>query len=415
MTKASSPSPDTTISSNDPGDETGRRYRYQWTYSAILACSLLDESQGISEIFCEHHEDSLAKHFDGMFTGIQVKTRAPNQPAWTSNDEQFKQSCARFIDLDTSYPNKFREFVFTTNHVFKQQKNTGTNIIFVLDEIHKSSNYDDILIKTVKKFINMISQTASTTPEIAFETLKKTHANAKLPKLEDIELRLISSLNNTWSKAKEYSQKKMIKAAKSLIGLCMEASTLSSEGALSTYISQTETDEDEIKRRIAGKKITKKILLDRLESNADSQLPLVGDHSLFEGFNAGSEDLLCKKLDAGGFSAVSRNSAINLRDKAEYLGIVWSKKEGELKGIEKYDHIQSIVLTDAASAFEETSTNDNFFGKEMLGSLRNKFRERIHENTILYDCSKEHLEGFAYSLTARCKVQWSIDTPWKNE
>jgi len=36
----------------------------------------------------------------------------------------------------------------------------------------------------------------------------------------------------------------------------------------------------------------------------------------------GNSDLLQKKLDAGGFSAVSRNSAEDLRDKADYLGLV---------------------------------------------------------------------------------------------
>jgi hypothetical protein len=45
--------------------------------------------------------------------------------------------------------------------------------------------------------------------------------------------------------------------------------------------------------------------------------------NLKEGWNQdrGSTDLLYKKLDAGGFSAVSRNSAEDLRDKADYLGI----------------------------------------------------------------------------------------------
>lgn len=54
-------SPADIAAQGDPGDETARRYFYQWSYTAILACGLLELNGEITEIFCEHHDDILAK------------------------------------------------------------------------------------------------------------------------------------------------------------------------------------------------------------------------------------------------------------------------------------------------------------------------------------------------------------------
>jgi hypothetical protein len=51
----------------------------------------------------------------------------------------------------------------------------------------------------------------------------------------------------------------------------------------------------------------------------------------------------------------------------------------------------------------------------MLSDLRSRFSSRRAAGAIFYDSSNEHLEGFAYSLTSECKVEWSIDRPWEAE
>jgi hypothetical protein len=66
--------PDVVPATDDPGDDTARRYRYQWTYAGIICCMLLDDTENVAEVFCEHHEDVLLKHTDLTFTGVQVKT-----------------------------------------------------------------------------------------------------------------------------------------------------------------------------------------------------------------------------------------------------------------------------------------------------------------------------------------------------
>jgi hypothetical protein len=79
MADAPNPSPEEVLAQNDPGDETANRYRFQWTWAAVVCCMMLDETEDVEEVFCEHHEDVLLKHRDGSFTGHQVKTRGDEQ------------------------------------------------------------------------------------------------------------------------------------------------------------------------------------------------------------------------------------------------------------------------------------------------------------------------------------------------
>ena len=53
------------------------------------------------------------------------------------------------------------------------------------------------------------------------------------------------------------------------------------------------------------------------------------------------------------------------------------------------------------------------FGPEMREDLRRRYQQRRSQGEQLFDCTDEHLEGIAYSLTSQCKVQWSIDRPWE--
>ena len=66
---------------------------------------------------------------------------------------------------------------------------------------------------------------------------------------------------------------------------------------------------------------------------------------------------------------------------------------------------------DAAQAYEMTKADDHPFGLGMLAELRSLFRQRRSEGARLYDCSDEHLEGFAYVLTSECHVLWSLSSP----
>jgi hypothetical protein len=414
MSDTTLPRPDQVLSTRDPGDETARRFRFQWTYAAITCCGLLDDTQDLSEVFCEHHEDVLIKHNDGTFSGLQVKTREQDQPPWKTADDGVKGACVRFAQLEMMFPGAFRAFRFLTNHSLHSAENS-TSLSFVLKTVKGVADPADLPLP-VLKFLQRIAKECNCSGDTVFASMRKAAAFDNLPKLQDIELRLVDSISDVWSHGGECTHVAIVNCARQLVFECSRASSLAHLDTLPAYVSViANPEETEMTNRIAAKRFDGLKVKNVLEKGLSVAAPLDGDPNEFTEPGTGAIDLLRGKLDAGGFSTVSRNSAIDLRDKADYLGIVWTKKYGRMAGLQRYGHIRSLVLSDAAKAFEASKLPDHPFGLTMLNSLRTNIAERRQNGSQLYDCTNEHLEGFAYSLTSECKVQWSLKLPWDEE
>jgi hypothetical protein len=70
----------------DPGDATGRNFRYQHAYGVMLLTAARRGLRPYSAIWCEHHEDFLAERHDGTFDGYQIKISRPERGAWRLTD-----------------------------------------------------------------------------------------------------------------------------------------------------------------------------------------------------------------------------------------------------------------------------------------------------------------------------------------
>lgn len=406
--------PDVVPATGDPGDETARRFRYQWMYAAIICCLLLDESEEAHEVFCEHHEDVLVKRKDGYFHGLQIKTRDISQPPWKSDDEAVIRSFVRFCILEGQFPGRFRGFRFLSNHSLYVSGN-GKDIQYVLREI-RAANSSVACPAVINRFVKQIAKAVDCDQAIVQHALSKTDADDALPRLADVQMRLIDTLTSIWTRAQDLTFPAVRRAAAYLSDECCRASSLAHEDVLPAYLpAGVDPCAAELKARLDGKKFDRARLLAVLEAGINVVAPLSTDPALLVRPGGGSSDLLEKKLDAGGFSAVSRNSAVDLRDKAEYLGIAWTQKHGYEKGLQQYSHIRSLVLSDSARAYEIAKDKGATFGLSMLEELRQRLRARRQSGTQLYECSDEHLEGVAYALTSECKVQWSKDRPWEDE
>lgn len=402
-----------TVDASDPGDETASRYRYQWTYAAILCCSLLDDTREITEVFCEHFEDVVLRHSDGLFSGYQIKTRSTDQLVWKASDPQLFDAFKRFVRLDNEHPSEFKGFYFLTNHPLHRADN-GKSITGILRKIKDSSCLSDVDSKYAK-FINKLATRTNFTREQVFKSLKKTDATDNLPKIEDVTKRLQSTLACCWEQASDCSLSDLLRVCTVLIEECARASSLDHRNTLPGYIGVLfDSDDVEILARVQGKLIDKERLLDILKKGFDGVFPLHIDPALLVEPGEGQISLLEKKLDAGGFSAISINSAKDLRDRSDYYGLQLKEKNGHVKGLQKYGELRSLVLRDAAQAFE-TTKKDTPFGIEMLQRLRESFEELLEEEPELHGCKKQHLEGLAFSLTSQCKIQWSINRPWEEE
>ncbi|MBI1355881.1 MAG: DUF4297 domain-containing protein [Acidobacteria bacterium] len=400
--------------SSDAGDETARRYRFQWTYAAVACCIMLDETEDIHELFCEHHEDILLRHSDGTFTGVQVKTRSSDQSVWKASDQAVVSSCARFANLEAQFPERFRAYRFLTNHPIYGEKN-GEDLRHVLRGIREHSG-DAGLPRGAKRFVKKVATKAQCPEQCVIAALSKAEADDDLPKLADVSTRLVTTLTLVWERASEWSHASVCRAAQSLVEECARASSLAHEDVLPAYVPLTaRPSQARSTARIAQKRFRKHRVIALLEKHTDGVAPLDGPPESQVEPGTGEPSLLSKKLDAGGFSAVSLNSADDLRDKADYLGLVWTQKYGRESGLQRYGHIRSVVLNDAARCFEAVQRPESKFGPQMLREMRLRFAERRREGCQLYDCSNEHLEGFAFSLTSECKIQWSLERPWEQE
>lgn len=227
---------------------------------------MLDDTEDVIEVFCEHHEDVLVKQSDGNFTGLQVKSRASDQVLWKANDAAVINSCCRFAKLEAMFPGNFRAFRFLTNH-----------------------------------------------PLFA-------DGNAKS---------LVHALTGVWPRAADLPYSSVLQAARHLEVECGRASSLAHQEILPAYfVASVNPQELELHARLSGKKMNRLSVLRLLDRGLDDPALLTDapEHCVAPG--TGSTNLLFKKLNAGGFSAVSLNSAENLHDKADYLGLVWTSKYG---------------------------------------------------------------------------------------
>jgi hypothetical protein len=225
----------------------------------------------------------------------------------------------------------------------------------------------------------------------------------------------MDALAQCWAPAAECSHDAVRRAAQALIEECARASSLGHEQLLPAYIIASVDANADMAARIDGKRMTLTRVLNILEHGRDCCAMLAGNPALSVEPGVGRTELLHRKMDAGGFSLVSRNSAEDLRDKADYLGIIWINKYGRGRGLKRYNHIRSLVLSDAGRAFEATESDTDDFGPAMREELRRRFHERRAAGDQLYDCTDDHLEGIAFSLTAQCKVVWSRTRSWESK
>lgn len=413
MAASPTPSPEDTLARGDPGDETANRYRFQWTWAAVVCCMLLDDTEDIAEVFCEHHEDVLLKHRDGSFTGHQVKTRGDHQPPWKARDEAVLGACVRFAKLESEFSGRFRSFCFLTNHPLHSAGN-GQDLPHVLQSVRDAATVAD-LPPSVAAWVKRVARDADVSEAVTLAAMSKTVARADLPKLRDAVMRLIDAVVQCWAPAAECSHDAVRRAAQALVDECGRASSLDHEQLLPAYVIAAVGNDAAIADRIDGKRMSLARVQGVLEIGRDSTATLEGDPAQYVTPGEGSTDLLHQKLDAGGFSAVSMNSADDLRNKADYLGIRWTKQYGNSKGLTRYNHVRSLVLSDAGRAFDATQGEADRFGPAMREDLRRRFRERRTAGDQLFDSTDDHLEGFAFSLTAQCEVVWSHARPWETQ
>ncbi len=408
MTQAGDPA--NTPGTGDPGDDTFRRYRYQATYAAILSLGILRDDPKIEEIFCEHHEDILAKMRDGTYHGIQVKTRAPGGGPWKTNDQDMSNSIARFVDLEGRFPGRFSRYTIATNHQF-YIKDNGQSIPYLAKCAREATGHEPGEMNSVLSTrMDAFATRTGASRETVLETLKKVHTDHNLPKLNGIQRELRDVIWRICPNLQEVTLSELQRVAERLSYLAYEASSLPDDSALTLYMGfEIDPESAAAANVISQKRITRT----RIEAELEA---IRAEPSLAAADPVPPEDIpadlstMEKKLTAAGLSATTVASAHDWRASAEHQQRMWAAKYGDSKALDMYHHVGTVVQTECAMAHEQAKDETRGFGADMLGRLRALLGERRRDGDVdLYGSCDEHLLGHAMIRTEQCKVWWSLE------
>ena len=125
--------PDQVLNSNDPGDDTQRRFRYQAVRACCYILALFDDEEDLEEVFCEHHEDILLKYRAGNFLGVQIKTKLDGSVPLKAGDKEVINSVKRFIATEKQFPGYFDGYLLASNSGFWRDSKNGSNLQHLLD------------------------------------------------------------------------------------------------------------------------------------------------------------------------------------------------------------------------------------------------------------------------------------------
>jgi hypothetical protein len=403
--QATPTSPTAELNSADPGDMILERFRFQITYSGILAIHMADESDGIEELYCELHEDILVKHKDGKFTGIQVKTKDINLPPFNIEEEAIIKACIKFSKLENKFPDHFKAFSIVSNTGFDKSK-PAVCLHTIIEECKSGK------IKGKKKskfwmFIKNLVRESGAAEEEVLRMITKLRIST-YSKLEDIHSKLINQLK-LCTFLKGLQESKIEEIADLLIAKQFKASSLgNNEDSTANFVMGTQSEIAEIKKIIAGKRICRNEVLNWLDGQKILPVALLlKDRSKIQNIPKGHRKLEVK-MDAGGIDSDNIDLMRNFKFAFENHTISWIYKDGIDKAEDQYNQVSLITQNACKEIYDEKKVDELENGQEMLVEVRSIMKARkLAEPSLFFDCTYEHLLGAVGVLTESCKIWWS--------
>jgi hypothetical protein len=404
---------DTTVDSKDRGDDTLRRFKFQLTYAGIVSLSLLDNSSGVCEVFCEHHEDILVKLINGQFIGVQVKTRDLGLGPFETETESIWNCLKKFVALESRFPGRFLRFTIVSNAGFYNAKESVKNLKWIVGHA-KGGNGSEMLKprSKTKTAINRLAKECKCSATDVISVLAKIELKGDAAPLNHVDLDLENRLS-LLTQVAEQTSGAIKEVAKKIIFKHLEASSLTSEPSLTEEYISLNSIEDEAKQKVIdGKRITKELLEQLISQGLAHPVTLhlqAGDN--LDGMPKETRKLVLK-MDKGNISFENVGLQKDNKFAAEKHFISWIHKYGNEKASKQYGQVKLIVQNECQAAYDESFKKDEAFGTEMLRDLRKRLRGRLDaEKQSFFDCKQEHLLGMAGILTEECKVWWSEKFP----
>ena len=398
-------SPIDSINLSDPGDEVLRKFRYQHAYGVILSVGMATGLLPCKALWCEQHEDFLTESADGFFDAYQIKTRKPELGEWEINDEAFRKSLFRFINLDLSYPDKIQSFKFVSNTNFSRTSSKDREYLSplkLLCGIQQVSRHED-LAGEVKKGFHWLNGNLDVTPEDLFTVLSRLDlvlGPTERAFEDELSQRHIPSL----PECRSLNASALSIVREALIARIAQASSLVSGEPNRDWIGLTrQATENPF---LLAKRITPEDLILTIRDAWSSQFRFLPELTSLKLGSVGDRlDVLNKKMIHGGLASryeMMRRRALT----AEQVLLDLATRPD--CGDALCSQIENVVLAECDDANLRASQSGGPFGAVMLIDVQDKLK-RIAESdpARVYRQPYDLLVGVTGLLTSECKVWWS--------
>ncbi len=390
---------------DDPGDETQRRYRYQYAYGVILLSGIATGKLPYQSLWCEHHDDFLAQ-LDGTFNSYQVKTRVPENGAWELTTEGFVSAISKFAVLETRFPGKISQFKFvsntrTSNSVAKAKIGRSPDrLVAVVADADSESDLKEPFDSTLSK----LASDCNTTTQCVFQVLKRIDLILG-PSLDDFEAVLsqthIASLNGCTS----LPPHQMNAIRDELIQRVYDASSNFVDDPAKHWSCVNGTAAND--PRVQAKQLFPSIVDDAIQAKSPpyfrySPISTKTDQRLTDN----NLTTLEKKLLRGDLRKQIETMRRRTISTERHLLELASIKPNEIQQI--HNQLESVVQGVCDDASLQTRVNGAISGPDMLSQVQQRLQtlsdeqpNNVHRQS--YDC----LVGMAGLLTEECSVWWS--------
>ncbi|WP_369381544.1 dsDNA nuclease domain-containing protein [Lysinibacillus fusiformis] len=408
-------SPDKILSKTDPGDEVQRRFRYQHTYTALIAIQMASGQIAYKELLCEHHEDILGVRNDGKFEGIQIKTKQIYDGAIELNEESVKKSLIRFIKLDSEFPGSFKKFIFVSNCPTRNDK-TGKSLNNLINQAKVKKPQDPFKPKTLENFFKWLCLESGSTEQDVISVLSIIEIQQG-PSIEGIESKILTDHLGSMADCSQTPLHKLKIILNSIVSHIYFSSSKKVDNPIQDYIAFVEENEE----------LLEKVYINIKRISADTINRLINEpltKNLFLSSRKGpptvinsSKDLMFTKMQCGLIDDDSIELMDDLRASAEiYILKNHYKTKNPTETLEELDQICTIVKNQAIESKSRSKLKGSPYGVNMLHEIEDRLEKIVEKrHHDVYNTPYEILKGIVGILTNECKVAFSEEPPggWK--
>jgi len=372
---------------------------------------MLAPGSDVRSVYCEHIEDVLIEHANGLFTGIQVKTRELDQPQFRLSDKAISGALKRFCVRDARYPGKFERFVLATNFVFHDSDSAG-DVGTVLTCCRDNPTLNGISRRhNVRKCLAEFAESTAMALQDVIAALGKVRLEARKTGIDQTEYDLVRALGEIEA-LRSHSLLDLHRMASVIRAHIWDVSCLTLDGYLLDTYAVVEDFVCHLDKLRTHRKRLDRSMMASLTAPAAShheELLSIREFISRESIPPGLGRMEVK-MAAGhiGYADVEQMKDDVASLERAFLG--WKEKFGLAEANRRLAHFQYLANRTAREAEAHTSGKPGSYGRAMLADLRERAAATaIKERDSMFGCRPEHLVGTTGLLSEECKVWWSSD------